>query len=48
MVPLHVSDANHRFLSCLRLRLNKPKENCGRCLTIAKHTVTAYHGAYGE
>ena len=38
-----MSDANHRFLSCLTLRLDKPKENCGRCLTIAKHTANDYH-----
>ena len=31
------------FLSCLTLRLDKPKGNCGRCLTIAKHTVDDYH-----
>ena len=41
-----MSDANHRFLSCLTLRLDKPKENCGRCLTIAKHTVNDYHATY--
>ena len=39
-----MSDANHRFLSCLTLRLDKPKENCGRCLTIAKYTVDDYNG----
>ena len=42
-----LSDANHRFLSCLTLRLDKPKKNCGKYLTIAKHTVNAYH-AQGE
>ena len=43
-----MSDANHRFLSCLTLRLDKTKENCGRCLTIAKQGVNAYHAAYDE
>ena len=38
-----VPHANHRARSRLTLRLDKPKENCGRCLTIAKHIVNDYH-----
>ena len=41
-----MSDANHRFLSCLTLRLDKPKENCGRCFIIAKQGVNDYHGTH--